>query len=183
MLSTSARRAHDDRHLICLTRPSVNAPTYCVVREACCRKKGRVLRQVTDFCYLHTRLKAYITRHGVPLGHYGPTGQGDRTVLIIPLSWCRTGSTAASPAEMEPGTRAHASVLQRLAACPTAPSWTPCQALEPAPGLSASRAVSWWGPQRRRCAIGSVVLLGGAITLARPCHGKETKSQIMRRSG
>src|SRR5215470_11817027 len=100
MLSTSARRAHDDRHLICLTRPSVNAPTYCVVREACCRKKGRVLRQVTDFCYLHTRLKAYITRHGVPLGHYGPTGQGDRTVLIIPLSWCRTGSTAASAAAL-----------------------------------------------------------------------------------
>jgi len=44
--------------------------------------------------------------------------QGDRTNLIIPLSWFRTGSTAASVAELEPGTRAHASVLQRLAPAP-----------------------------------------------------------------
>jgi hypothetical protein len=66
---------------------------------------------------------------------YQTTGiQGDRTILIIPLSWFRTGSTAASAAELEPGTRAHASVLQRLAACPTAPAWTPCQASERAPG-------------------------------------------------
>src|SRR5262249_36936909 len=84
----------------------------------------------------------------------GMLRQGDRTILIIPLSWCRTGSTAASAAELEPGTRAHASVLQRLAACPTAPAWTPCQASESTPGLSASRAESRWGPQRRRCATG-----------------------------
>src|SRR5262245_20995050 len=103
-----------------------------------------------------------------------PSPQGDRTILIIPLSWFRTGSTAASAAELEPGTRAHASVLQRLAACPTAPAWTPCQASERAPGLSASRAASWWGPQRRRCATGSVVLLGW-------CDHPEVKRTIFSR--
>src|SRR5262249_32772713 len=51
-------------------------------------------------------------------------------------------------------------VLQRLAACATTPAWTPCQAPERTPGLSASRAESWWGPQRRRCATELVVLLG-----------------------
>jgi hypothetical protein len=86
--------------------------------------------------------------------------QGDRTILIIPLSWFRPGSTAACTAELEPGTRAHASVRQRLAACPTAPARTLCQAPGRAPGLSASRAESWWGPQRRHCATESVVLLG-----------------------
>ena len=91
---------------------------------------------------------------------HGAGGQGDRTILIIPLSWSRPGSTAASAAELEPGTGAHASVLQRLAACPTTPAWTLCQALERAPGLSPSRAESWSRPQRRRCATGSVVFLG-----------------------
>ena len=86
--------------------------------------------------------------------------QGDRTILTIPLPGSRIGSTAASAAELEPGTRARASALQRLAACPTAPAWTPSQAPERAPGLDASRAGSWWGPQSKRCATGTVVLLG-----------------------
>src|SRR5215510_5051609 len=63
--------------------------------------------------------------NGVPGGREdGPTAQGDRTILIIPLSWFRPGSAAACTAELEPGTRAHASVRQRLAACPTAPART-----------------------------------------------------------
>jgi hypothetical protein len=41
-------------------------------------------------------------------------------------------------------------------------SWhgLPRRASERAPGLFASRAGSWWRPQRRRCATGLVVLLG-----------------------
>src|SRR5215472_14547142 len=50
--------------------------------------------------------------------------------------------------------------LESLAGCSTAAAWTPRRAPERAPGLFASRAESWWRPQRRRCATGLVVLLG-----------------------
>src|SRR5215471_2401231 len=48
------------------------------------------------------------------------SAQGDRIILIIPSHGSQTRSTAASAAGLEPGTRAHASGLQRLAACSTA---------------------------------------------------------------
>jgi len=50
-------------------------------------------------------------------------------------------------------------------------SWhgLPRRASERAPGLFASRAGSWWRPQRRRCATGLVVLLGWCDHPGMPC--------------
>ena len=71
--------------------------------------KGSLARAVLPFV-VHLRWGWHRVERAMEHGKVALDAQGDRTILIIPLSWFRTGSTAASAAELEAGTRAHASV-------------------------------------------------------------------------
>ena len=97
---------------------------------------------------------------GTEAAKSGSLTQGDRTNLIILLPRSKIGSPVTNEAGLEPDTWARAPRWRAWQAAP--PRWHGHPDGLRSAHLGSSPLVrgSWWRPQRRRCATGSVVLLG-----------------------
>ena len=101
----------------------------------------------------------------------GGRHQGDRTNLIILLPRSKIGSPVTNEAGLEPDTWARAPRWRAWQAAP--PRWHGHPDGLRSAHLGSSPLVrgSWWRPQRRRCATGSVVLLGWCDHPVSNCRG------------
>jgi len=103
---------------------------------------------------------AFVRVRRKSMGIVSAISQGDRTNLIILLPRSKIGSPVTNEAGLEPDTWARAPRWRAWQAAP--PRWHGHPDGLRSAHLGSSPLVrgSWWRPQRRRCATGSVVLLG-----------------------
>jgi hypothetical protein len=97
--------------------------------------------------------------------------QGDRTNLIVLLPESKTGSPVTNEAGLEPDTWARAPRWRAWQAAPPRRHGHPDGLRSAHLGSSPLVRGSWWRPQRRRCATGSVVLLGWCDHPVSNCRG------------